>query len=314
MNQIPRTMTETGLAFLTALAAKAGQGVFLEIGPLFGSSTQAIAAGRSQPSISIHTIDTFDPAPWVRRRFGFDLSRAVFDRFNSDIPGLVVHQGFAPDIVRHSWKERIGFYFDDATHGDPGWTANFSFFEPHFAPDALICGDDFASGWPDILRNVRNLAQKARARLFVMGRVWAFTLQDDERIIAAIDQVCPQLRGIQMTTRNARNETTLPAAVWSAGLHLSAPVEELAIGAQEMMQGQIVTFRKGRVQNMAAMTGETISLAGADQIYIGSDKSLKIQYCLTDATGNTANTKAIRMGQIFDIPSGHQIVAVRLCQ
>ena len=193
---LPRTMTRIGLRFLQALAAQKSGGVYLEIGPLFGSSTNAIAAGRSDGA-AIHSIDTFEAAPWVRKRFGFDLSRERFDRHTGAIDNLVVHQGYAPDIVRKSWRDRIGFYFDDATHGDPGWSANYDFFKPHFADDAIVCGDDFACGWPDIVRNVYKLADAGNHAVFIMGRVWAFAQAGDDRLVAAVDATCPAVKGIQ---------------------------------------------------------------------------------------------------------------------
>ena len=112
-NDAPRTMTLAGLQFLQALAAERKSGCFLEIGPLFGSSTNAIDAGRSDESVPIHTIDTFEPAPWVRKRLGIDLSRAAFEKFTTGIENLNIHEGFAPDIVADSWSDKIGFYFDD---------------------------------------------------------------------------------------------------------------------------------------------------------------------------------------------------------
>ena len=111
-----------------------------------------------------------------------------------------MHQGYAPDVVAKSWGEKIGFYFDDATHGDPGWTDNYSFFRRFFTSDAIVCGDDFAGGWPDIVKNVYRISTELDVPLFVIGRVWAFSLKRDTRIEDAIDHIYPKLRGVSTTT------------------------------------------------------------------------------------------------------------------
>ena len=193
MLTIPQTLTNEGLTFLKALASKNNGGVFLEIGPLFGSSTDTISQGRiiDEP---IHSIDTFEDSPWVSRRFGLSLSRTAFDKFTKHIPNLIVHEGLAPDIVQQTWKHKIGFYFDDATHGDPGWSNNFNFFHPFFADDCIICGDDFAGGWPDIVQNVYKYANKHSLKLYVLGRIWAMAHKDDTRIEDAIDSILPKLK------------------------------------------------------------------------------------------------------------------------
>ena len=128
----PRTMTVDGLMFLKGLAAKITSGVILELGPLFGSSTNHIAQGRISNTIPIHTIDTFKSADWIEKRFGVNLSLKTFNKFTDHIKNLTVHEGFAPTIVKNTWQEQIGLYFDDATHGNPGWLDNYNFFSKNF--------------------------------------------------------------------------------------------------------------------------------------------------------------------------------------
>ena len=309
----PRTMTYLGLRYLTALAAQKTDGCFLEVGPLFGSSTRAIAAGRKGTD-AFHTIDTFKAAPWVKRRFGFDLSRELFNKFTAGIDNLTVHEGYAPTIVEDYWSDKIGFYFDDATHGDPGWTNNFEFFSNYFNDDAIICGDDFAAGWPDIVNNVTRLSEEWDAKLFVMGRVWAMTKSGENRIQAAINDVCPLLKDIHLTVHKGRKRHKSIAACWTNGLHLKEPINGFRIDSKKQLHGQIVTLKKGSVVDVVKHGTGQVKLKDIDQLYLGLMESIGIQFCVMDEAGKTQNTKAYRSTNIFNIPEGSQIVAVRLTQ
>lgn len=310
MPQAPRTMTILGLKFLSALAGQNTNGVYLEVGPLFGSSTRAIDNGRIGRT-PIHTIDTFEPASWVHKRFGFDLSRELFNKFTSDIDNLVVHEGYAPDIVKDVWTDEIGFYFDDATHGDPGWTNNFNFFSKFFTDQTIICGDDFASGWPDIVRNVYEYSESLGVKLYVMGRVWAMAREDDDRIIEAIENVCPKLKNVSITTRHGNDERTNLAACWTWGLHQNNPLDSFRINNHSELGGEVVTFEGGTIKNTAQADGGFIDLKGVNQIYFGFKKKTSVQLCLVNTAGKTQNTKAYRSAQLIDIPAGMRIVALR---
>ena len=304
-------MTLTGLEFLGRLAAQKKAGVYLEVGPLFGSSTNVIHKNRVGDA-PIHTIDTFEPAPWVKKRLGIDLSRALFDKFTRDIDNMVVHEGFAPDIVAKSWKDEIGFYFDDATHGDPGWSDNFRFFSQFFNQETIICGDDFASGWPDIVRNVYAYVEQWDIKLYVMGRVWAMARSGDERIVEAVNAACPTLKDVTLTTIHSDGERTHPAACWSWGLHQKKPLSGFRIEANEKLGGQIVCFSKGAIKSTTKIGKEVVGLEAVDQIYFGFNKKIKIQLCLLNAAGKTQNTKAYKPNQMIDIPAGSIITALRL--
>jgi hypothetical protein len=304
-------MTLLGLKFLGALAAKKTDGVYLEIGPLFGSSTNVINKNRIGDA-PIHTIDTFEPAPWVRKRLGIDLSRELFNKFTSNINNLVVHEGYAPNVVKDTWKEEIGFYFDDATHGDPGWTDNYEFFSQFFNSQTIICGDDFASGWPDIVRNVYAYAEEWGVKLYVMGRVWAMAHKGEERIIAAVESICPALKGVYITTRHGDDERTNLAACWTWGLHQKNPLSSFRIHTKGQLSGQIVTFANETIKDTVGIDQGEVILKDVNQIYFSFNKKMAVQFCLMNSAGKTQNTKAYKSGQMIDIPDGMRIAALRL--
>jgi hypothetical protein len=157
----------------------------------------------------------------VRKRFGFDLSRERFDHYTKDIANIDVIQGYSPQIVEGVWGHKIDVYFDDATHGNPNWMENYNFFEPYFTEHAVLCGDDFAAGWPDVVKNVEALAQKYETVCYVIGRLWAIGLSKEanEALQRVVERIYPQIWGYQIQTESSLGNSSLPAAVWSAGLH-----------------------------------------------------------------------------------------------
>jgi len=304
----PATMTQNGRRFLKSLASQATSGCFLEVGPLFGSSTQAIDAGRRMDA-PIHTIDTFEPAAWVERRLGRPLSREAFDRYTSYIDKLVVHQGFAPDIVRDTWSEPIGFFFDDATHGDPGWTNNFEFFSKFFTPDAIVCGDDFAGGWPDITRNVTRIAEEWGVGLYVFGRVWAITKENEERIVEAATDAEPVLAGATLESARGPETATSPAMVWTKGLHQHLPLSSFRFEGDAVKDVRFTTIGGGGTAVVQA--GEWLHLPGITELSFTGLNSIGFQLCLSSG-GKTENTKLFRQGEVCRIPAGAVVVSVRL--
>lgn len=315
----PRTMTHVGLAFLEALAAQVQNGCILEIGPLFGSSTQALAKGRKTTDTPMHSIDTFEAAPWVRKRFGFDLSREKFDEHTQDISNLTVHQGFSPDVVKNTWSHDIGMYFDDATHGDPGWSDNLNFFRPFFKDDTIICGDDFAGGWPDIVQNVYNIARAEDIRLFIMGRVWALAKENDQRIVNAVNSIFPDLSEIIMICHRDKGEIRNPAAVWSWGVHTNVALTSFGIETGGKFKGALESYRGKKLLNSVPLDGSQLDLTSGNRFTLRLaspvDKTkpeTKIQYCTVDKAGRTQNTKSLSSGQFLDLPETEKITAIRL--
>lgn len=306
----PATMTLSGRKFLQALAGKARSGCFLEVGPLFGSSTQAIDAGRRLDA-PLHTIDTFEAAPWVKRRLGQDLSREAFDIYTRHIPDLVVHEGFAPDVVADTWKEPIGFFFDDATHGDPGWSNNFNFFSRFFTGDAIVCGDDFAGGWPDIPRNVTRIAESWGAGLYVIGRVWAITKAAEERIEAAATECDPELAGARIETTHDGATGSAPAMCWSKGVHQFNALSSFRLTGASVEDVRFTTYAADGTLLRAYRPGDEVALSGVAAVSMAGPADLRFQLCL--AEGNrTSNTASVRVGATLRITPNTYPVAIRL--
>lgn len=310
MLKIPQTMTNQGLAFLSALASKNTGGVFLELGPLFGSSTDAIAKGRliDEP---IHSIDTFEDAPWIKKRVGLSLSRAIHSKFTKDISNLIVHEGQSPNVVVDTWKDKIGFYFDDATRNDPEWSDNFNFFKPFFSEDCIICGGDFSGAWEVLLRNIYQYVDEHSLKLFVLGRVWAVTHKDDHRLEEAVDDVLPKLKNSYITAKVEGKEYTNKAGVWTWGSHQDKPLEEFSLDTTDI-EGSFTILKDQKTLQMGEFGKGPIRLQDANQVSFQSNSDIKVQFCVLQANGRTKNGKAIPSGQIFSIKEDEKIVSVRL--
>lgn len=308
----PRTMTKSGLSFLQSLARARTDGCFLEVGPLFGSSTNAIARGRTDPNVPIHTIDTFEPAPWIKKRLGIDLSRAAFDGHTDHIENLVVHQGFAPDVVEKKWNSEIGFYFDDATHGDPGWTNNYNHFSPFFTPNAIICGDDFASGWPDIVRNVYDITEAGGWSLYVIGRVWAFTPNDEARIETAIHDAFPRLRDFKLEVDHGTTRHCGLAASWSWGLHRDTCVQAAHLDAPYGFSMRVDSTQRNGQTHSTEWPEAALSLKNVQRMKFDIPEGFGIQFCVRDSAGRTTNTKEYRSGSELALKSDDTITSMRL--
>ncbi|WP_211097087.1 hypothetical protein [Aliishimia ponticola] len=305
-------MTLAGLQFLQALAAERKSGCFLEVGPLFGSSTNAIDAGRVDESAPMHTIDTFEPAPWVRERLGIDLSREAFEKYTTGIQNLTIHQGFAPDVVKDTWSDKIGFYFDDATHGDPGWTNNYDFFSPFFTDDAIVCGDDFAGGWPDIVRNVYKITEERGLKLFVIGRVWAFTADDDSRIVNAVNKSFPELEGYEVEVIHEDRVRRNIAASWSWGLHKPIGMTEVRLHAPDGIEIGVAQTRRDGTATGVALGKEPLRLENTEMLSFAMPQGLAVQFCIMNSEGKTFNTKDIRNGGQLKLNPRQTITAIRV--
>jgi|GEM_PF-2165679 len=184
--EIPRTMTLAGLAYLERLAAAVPEnGTIVEVGPLYGSSTWTLAKS-CHPSVTVYSIDTWERAPWIVRNVEEKLgappfSLEAFKGFVADCPNVVPIQGYSPDVVR-DWARPIDLYFDDAAHGNPGFINNLSFFNGFVRPGGFLCGDDYALGSPDIVREIDFLGASWGVRPEVIGRVWALRKPAEGRL------------------------------------------------------------------------------------------------------------------------------------
>jgi len=300
--EIPRTMTLAGLEYLGRMArAVPENGVIVEIGPLFGSSTWVLAKN-SHPSVKVISVDTWEPAPWIDKieaKFPgcVPFSKESFLHYTQDCDNVEAVQGWSPQVMAGR-DEPIDMFFDDATHGDPGFTESLEHYVPLVKPGGIICGDDFASGWPDIVKNVYKLGDSIGGTPEVCGRVWSLIKPDEAGNISTVYDVVGGLNDLDLkvTTKSVSGEWRdgVPH-MWAGKLHQFEMLSGLKIELKEQtpdlanlsgqyqlkdIEGQVsewtqfgefAEMEKPIVAMRAHMTGAKTSSVGVDYQICGID-------------------------------------------
>lgn len=226
---IPHTMTLKGLEFLGRLAKQVPEnGTIVEVGPLFGSSTWVLSHN-AHPSVKIITIDTWHPQEWVKAieaKFPgcLPFGRAAFEKYIQDCKNVQIVQGMSPEVMK-GFEGPIDLFFDDATHGNPGFRDSLDFYIPKLKPGGIACGDDYASGWPDIVSEVSALGKTWNTKPEIIGRVWAMSKPDASGKSAPIyDRVGPYSDydvAISLRTASGK-EIDSATGAWAGNLHQTA--------------------------------------------------------------------------------------------
>jgi predicted O-methyltransferase YrrM len=248
---IPRTMTVDGLRYLERLARQVPEnGVIVEIGPLYGSSTWTLAQS-AHPSVTVYSIDTWERVPWiiknVEEKLGApEFSVEAFKSFVADCPQVVPIQGYSPDVAS-DWDKPIDLYFDDSAHGNPAFINNLSFFKRFVKPEGIMCGDDYALGSPDIVREVDELGRQCGMRPEVAGRVWALRLPAEgaDGATNVVGGLAP-LEGRQLTVTaycDLAEPHTAPPGIWSGQLQKPGHLRAFSIDWSEQLGDLDVVYR-----------------------------------------------------------------------
>lgn len=237
---IPSTMTSDGLDFLGMMAKSVPQnGVIVEIGPLFGSSTWVLAKN-AHPSVKVFSIDTWEPAQWIDKveakyRNCKPFSKEAFLYYTRDCPNVTAIQGWSPEVVK-DWGLPIDMFFDDATHGDPGFSENVNFFLPFVKDGSILCGDDYSSGWPDIVRVVDDLGESWGVHPEVSGRVWAMRKPDPKTenksdIFSSVSDTSddPTI-AVECQTMSGK-KYQMSDGIWSGALHKKDRLNQLSLSS-----------------------------------------------------------------------------------
>lgn len=272
---IPRTMTLEGLTWLERMAREVPEdGIIVEVGPLYGSSTWTLAQS-AHPSVTVYSIDTWERAPWIIKNVEEKLGAPAFgiDAFKSnveDCPNVVPIQGYAPDVVQ-DWDKPIDLFFDDAAHGNPGFINNLNFFKEFVRPGSVLCGDDYALGSPDIVREVDTLAAQWRSRAEIVGRVWALRKPEEGADSSpGVSALLPPLEGphVKVTTHcDIGGVHEAPPLMWSGQLQKPGALRAFSIDWTERPDGVELIYRCANGENRSALcsTGELCHIGAERQ-------------------------------------------------
>jgi len=174
--KVPGRMDLDELAFLASLAhAVPAGGHIVEVGAFYGRSTTAMA--RTNPNVSITSIDTFENVPWTARYAAQfkdvpPFGRAAFDLYTQDLQNVCALQGPSPQVAT-DWATPIDLYFEDAVHGNPGLKQNLEFWTARLSPGGVACGHDYNRRFPDVKAEVDALARRWNTSVSVVGSLWA---------------------------------------------------------------------------------------------------------------------------------------------
>lgn len=223
---VPGKTKALELETLARLAASVPPGgVIVEVGPLYGRSTVAMA--RAAPHARIYSIDTWEMAPWIERYeqtlpgcHSFSLD--AFRHYTRDYPNVTPIQGMSPDIVG-DWREPVDLYFEDATHGNPGLAQNLNYWTQRLKPGGVLWGHDYTLRFPDVKREADARAQQWQRQIEVVESLWAMRTPDaapDARLYDSLP--APPTQGLRVLTSNKRSgKRSTPPWRW-AGAHLEA--------------------------------------------------------------------------------------------
>lgn len=340
--EIPRTMTVLGLQYLERLAsAVSADGIIVEVGALYGSSTWTLAKS-CLPSVRVFSIDPWESAQWISHRFPADrfppFSIESFQAYIQDCYNVTPIQGYSPEIVSPTWKEEIDLYFDDGVHENPGFINNLNFWKKFVKPGGILCGDDYASGSPDIVREVDRLANFWGVQPEVMGRVWALRVppRGTTQSLGVASQLPPLPGANVQVTAICRDYPPHPAPplVWAGQLHKSSPMEAFKLEWQNSIDHLDVIYRCGNHEKglgewtnsgdycIFKSSSHSTFITQIEFDLIGSQSSnYQISYQAgfshmnTEKTvfDDTVNSRMYRQGQVLISPQPHlPICALRV--
>lgn len=256
---IPGKMSELELTYLARLAAAVpAGGVIVEVGPLFGRSTYAMAC--AAPQAAIYSIDTWETAPWIEKYraqagdvlpFGVD----AFRRYTQACSNITPIKGFSPDVVK-DWDRPVDLYFEDAIHGNPGLKANLDFWLQHLKPGGIICGHDYTLRFPDVKREADHIASAWKTKIEVAGSIWAIRRpKPDDRAGADISSILAPVAApsLRMTTSNRhRGVAHHEPLVWGGAVLEPDPLTSVTLQWARRVDDLDVEYRVGNLDGVAS--------------------------------------------------------------
>jgi hypothetical protein len=168
-------------------------GVIVELGSFFGRSAVAFAEG-AYSSVKINCIDYFED--WKHSnnllwshpvgdfwQIGKMYSKEQeFLKNTKDYPNITLLKLKDGQVV---WRDypytgaQIDLLFIDAAHTNPTDIKNIFYFKDFMKKDALICGHDYTSRFPDVIYNVKLLQAmyKTTATFYQNSTMWSIRIK-----------------------------------------------------------------------------------------------------------------------------------------
>lgn len=151
---IPGWMPEQDLQYIETLAARVpDHGRIIEVGSFYGRSAWAWA--RSAPSATVHCIDLWLGCTVEEPNSHSNVS--VFDErhfveFTKDCGNITRTRGDSNRVLPTLPQQTYDLIFLDGAHTNPQYENDLELAFPLLKNGGILCGHDFISAWPDIIR------------------------------------------------------------------------------------------------------------------------------------------------------------------
>ena len=176
-------MSEEELSCIERMAASVPQGGrVVELGSLFGRSSWAWAKS-VDPTVTVYCVDPWRRENWIARleqQFGITFGVETFHRNTADCINIVALPGYSPDDLG-DWNLPVDLYFDDSVHANPTFRENLEFWMRHVRPGGIMSGHDYRPEFPDVVTEVRALAERFGTTARIVGSIWSVQLPDGDR-------------------------------------------------------------------------------------------------------------------------------------
>ena len=194
-------MSHKGLEYLARIAASCKPNAkILEAGSLYGCSAWVLSKNASAGS-SVYAID-----PWEHHGFLVrfqknnlrvpELSIHAFKAYTHDCENLTAVQGYSPAAASDLDIENLDIVFEDAAHSYDILKENVEYFFPKLNPGGVICGDDYQSSFPGVIKCVDELAESLGIKPEVCGQVWSLRKPlDDGKAVNVYSKVNDHYQG-----------------------------------------------------------------------------------------------------------------------
>jgi predicted O-methyltransferase YrrM len=142
--------------------------VCVELGVYRGRSLMAIAEGAMEGhGARVYGLDPWNlPRPSKARYTSEDSYAAAINNCHASIANeyITLIRGFSCTVAENWLPEdgKIGLWHHDSDHRKLPVLADFSAWQPHMAPNALVCFDDHHADFPGVIEAVNCLWQKGR--------------------------------------------------------------------------------------------------------------------------------------------------------
>lgn len=174
-------MTRKELVCIAELAkALPENSTVVELGSLFGKSSVHWAKNASD-SVNIYCVDPWKRENWIEpleKKFNTTFSIETFWENIADSSNIIALQAYSPQDFT-DWNIPLDIYFDDSVHKNPIFRENLYFWLERMKPGSIMCGHDYSSSFPDIVKEVNQLADKFSVPLEVVDNIWIIRLPKD---------------------------------------------------------------------------------------------------------------------------------------